>query len=155
MRRLTVGVTSLLFLAWGTAHAAGLDADAAHAGFIEAFNTRDWSALREVLADDAVFHRANAEEVFVGADQVLDIFKGTIGAPDQWNVKFARLDSNSQFTGKDGRAVERGEFAITAGAADASCYRGSYMMTWAPQGDEWKLQTLAWQDVETDLANCT
>jgi hypothetical protein len=52
--------------------------------------------------------------------------------------------------------VERGDFAITAGADDGSCYAGSYMMTWAPQdgGDDWKLQILNWQDLETSLENC-
>ncbi len=51
--------------------------------------------------------------------------------------------------------VERGDFAITAGAADDSCYAGSYMMTWAPEpGDKWQLKVLAWQDLETDLATC-
>jgi len=28
-------------------------------------------------------------------------------------------------------------------------------MTWVPQSDgDWRLQMLAWQDVETDIANC-
>jgi hypothetical protein len=61
-----------------------------------------------------------------------------------------------QFTGNDGRVVERGDFAITAGADDSACYAGSYMMTWAPQdgGDDWKLQILSWQDLETGVENC-
>ncbi len=50
--------------------------------------------------------------------------------------------------------VERGDFAVTAGAADDSCYAGSYMMTWAPVDGDWGLQLLAWQDVEVDLAGC-
>ena len=55
----------------------------------------------------------------------------------------------------DGRVVERGDFAITAGANDDSCYAGSYMMTWVPQPDNsWKLQMPAWQDIETELENC-
>jgi hypothetical protein len=29
------------------------------------------------------------------------------------------------------------------------------MMTWAPQeGDDWQLQLLSWQDLETELENC-
>ena len=29
------------------------------------------------------------------------------------------------------------------------------MMTWAPQeGDDWQLQLLSWQDVETALEDC-
>ena len=74
----------------------------------------------------------------------------------RWNVKFARLDSTDQFTGNDGRVVERGDFAITAGADDGSCYAGSYMITWAPQdgGDDWRIQILTWQDLETSLENC-
>lgn len=126
-----------------------------HAEFMDDFNNRNWTALRNVLADDIVFHRANGKEVFIGRDAVIDRFSGTIGAPDQWNVKFAILDSDSQFEGKDGRVVERGDFAVTAGEDGASCYRGSYMMTWAKTADgSWKLQMLAWQDVETDLASC-
>lgn len=51
--------------------------------------------------------------------------------------------------------VERGDFAVTAGADNGSCYAGSYMMTWAPaDGGEWGLQLLAWQDVEVDIAGC-
>jgi ketosteroid isomerase-like protein len=100
MRRLvTIGVASVLSLT-GSAAAAELDANAAHARFIDAFNARDWNALREVVADDVVFHRANAEEVFVGADAVIGVFEKTIGADDQWNVKFARLASDSQLTGR-------------------------------------------------------
>ena len=70
-------------------------------------------------------------------------------------VKFATLDLTNQFIGKDGRTVERGDFAITAGSNDETCYRGSYMMTWLPQTDQtWKLPMLAWQDVETAISNC-
>ena len=139
----------------GAVSAAELDVDAAHARFTEAFNSRDWAALRGQLADDIVFHRASGDEVFIGPDAVMGRFQNTIGAPDQWNVKFAILDSSSHFVGKDGRVVERGDFAVTAGGDDGSCYRGSYMMTWAPQADDsWRLQLLAWQDVETDLSNC-
>jgi hypothetical protein len=56
--------------------------------------------------------------------------------------------------GNDGRVVERGDFAITAGADDSACYAGSYLATWAPDGDAWHLQMLTWQDLETGLANC-
>ncbi len=91
-----------------------------------------------------MFHRANAAEVYSGPDAIVDHFKQTIGG--EWNVKFARLDSTDQFTGSDGRVVERGDFAVTAGPDDGTCYAGSYMMTWAPQdgGDDWKLQILSW-----------
>src|SRR5690606_7206435 len=102
--------------------------------------------------EDAVFHRANATEVYSGPDAILGHFEETIGG--EWNVKFAKLDSQSALTGKDGRVVERGDFAVTAGADDSACYAGSYMMTWAPDSDDWRLQLLAWQDVETDLENC-
>jgi hypothetical protein len=87
-----------------------------------------------------------------GPDAIAAHFQQPIGG--EWNVKFARLDSEEQFTGKDGRVVERGDFAITAGVDDSACYAGSYLATWAPDGDAWRLQMLTWQDLETDLANC-
>ncbi len=133
----------------GSATAADFDANAAHQPFTEAFNSRNWDALKGSLAKDVAFHRANAEEAYFGPDAVMDIFKGTIGSQEEngWNVKFAKLDSSDSITGKDGRVVERGDFAITAGPNDDSCYVGSYMMTWKPEGDAWKLQSFAWQDV--------
>jgi hypothetical protein len=60
----------------------------------------------------------------------------------------------SRLTSGARSAVERGDFAITAGADDGSCYAGSYLATWTPDGDAWRLQILTWQDLETDLANC-
>ena len=137
------------------AYAGDFDATASHNAFIDAFNSRDWDAVKAVLTDDSVFHRANGDQVFVGPDAIVERFSSTIGAEDQWNVKFAKLDSSSQLAGKDGRLVERGDFAVTAGADDGSCYAGSYMMTWAPaDGGDWGLQLLAWQDVEVDIADC-
>ena len=136
----------------GTVAAADFDAEAAHAKFIQAFNNRQWDEVKALLADDSVFHRANATEVYSGPDAIVGHFEQPIGG--EWNVKFAKLDTEAQLTGNDGRVVERGDFAITAGADDSACYAGSYMMTWAPDGDAWRLQLLAWQDVETDLANC-
>jgi hypothetical protein len=99
-----------------------------------------------------VFHRANAGEVQSGPDAIVAHFEQLIGG--EWNVKFARLDSQDQLVGNDGRVVERGDFAITAGADDSACYAGSYLATWAPDGDAWRLQMLTWQDLETGLANC-
>jgi ketosteroid isomerase-like protein len=113
----------------GTAAAADFDPKAAHAGFIDAFNNRDWVAVKAQLADDAVFHRANAGEVQSGPDAIVAHFEQPIGG--EWNVKFTRLDSEEQFAGNDGRVVERGDFAITAGADDSACYAGSYLATWA------------------------
>jgi ketosteroid isomerase-like protein len=133
--------------------AADFDADPLHDKLIDAFNNRQWEDVKSLLAEDSVFHRGNAGEVYAGPDAIADHFEQTIGG--EWNVKFVELDSESAFTGKDGRAVERGDFAITAGADDSSCYRGSYMMTWAPQeGDDWQLQLLSCQDLETELENC-
>lgn len=154
LKLLAAGLFGMLGLGSHAALAAEFDVGAAHTAFIEAFNSRNWDALRGALADDVAFHRANAPETYAGPDKVVEIFSGTIGANDQWNVKFAKLDSDSKFVGKDGRVVERGDFAITAGEGDASCYAGSYMMTWLPVGDAWKLQSLAWQDVETDITTC-
>lgn len=154
MFRHSVMVLTLLVDFGGSAAAADFDADAHHAKFIDAFNNRQWEDVKSLLAEDSVFHRGNATEVYSGPDAIVDHFEQPIGG--EWNVKFARLDSTDQFTGDDGRVVERGDFAITAGADDGSCYAGSYMMTWAPQdgGDDWKLQILTWQDLETSLENC-
>lgn len=132
--------------------AADFDPEAAHSQLIEAFNNRQWDQVKGLLAEDAVFHRANAGEVQSGPDAIVGHFEQPIGG--EWNVKFARLDSEDQFTGNDGRVVERGDFAITAGADDSACYAGSYLATWAPDDDAWRLQVLTWQDLETDLANC-
>ena len=154
---LSVGALSAVVVAAGPGpvSAADFDAGAVHETFMTAFNNRQWDDVRSLLAEDSTFHRANAEEVYVGPDAIVGRFEDTVGAPDQWNVKFVRLDSSDQVTGNDGRVVERGDFAITAGADDDSCYVGSYMMTWVPQGDDsWQLQALAWQDVEMDLENC-
>ena len=138
----------------GGAHAAS-DPSQAHQTFMQAFNERNWEEVRSLLGEDSVFHRANAEDVYVGPDAIVGRFEDTIGASDQWNVKFVRLDTSEQVSGSDGRVVERGDFAITAGAEDEACYVGSYMMTWAPaDGNGWQLQALGWQDVETDAANC-
>jgi len=149
------GVAGLMAMAGtGLALAADLDVGAQHGKLIEAFNGRQWQDVKALLAPGIVFHRGNGEEAFVGPDAVVGRFESTIGSPDAWNVKFARLDSDSQFTGSKGDVVERGDFAITAGGDDSACYAGSYMMTWSPDGDDWKLALLSWQDVETDLANC-
>jgi hypothetical protein len=135
------------------AAAADFNADPLHDKLIDAFNNRQWEDVTSLLAEDSVFHRANAEEVYTGPDEIAGHFEQTIGG--EWNVKFVELDSESAFTGKDGRVVERGDFAITAGADDSSCYRGSYIATWAPQGnDDWQLQVFSWQDLETELENC-
>lgn len=125
----------------------------AHDAFREAFNARDWDKVRTQLADDVVFQRATSTDIHSGPDAVL----GNLQAPlaDEWNVKFAKLETENHLVGKDGRVVERGDFAITAGAADDSCYAGSYMMTWVPKGDDgWALQVLNWQDVEADMSSC-
>jgi hypothetical protein len=136
----------------GPARAADFDPAAAHARFIDAFNARQWAEVKALLADDSVFHRANAAQVYSGPDAIVGTFDQPLAG--KYNVKFAHLDSSDQFTGNDGRVVERGKFAVTAGAGDDSCYAGSYMMTWAPSGDAWKLQLIAWQDLETELATC-
>lgn len=137
------------------ASAADFEAKVAHGPFIDAFNNRQWDDVKSVLTDDSVFHRATGEEVFIGPDAIVERFSSTIGAPDQWNVKFVRLDSTSHMAGTDGRVVERGDFAVTAGEDDAACYAGSYMMTWVPEDSgEWRLQVFGWQDVETDISTC-
>ena len=137
-----------------TVKAANIDISGLHASFTNSFNERDWSGLKVQLADDIVFHRASGTDVFIGSDAVIARFKDTIGAPKKWNVKFSVLNSTSSFTGTEGGVVERGDFAVTAGGDNSSCYRGSYMMTWAEVAGSWKLKLLAWQDVQTALANC-
>ena len=127
---------------------------AAHGKFISAFNQRDWSAVAAMMSDDSVFHRATGNEVFIGPKAIVERFSSTIGAEDQWNVKFAKLDTTESLTGKDGRVVERGDFAVTAGDDSSACYAGSFMMTWKINEDTAKLQTLAWQDVEVDISMC-
>ncbi|HEX6144229.1 MAG TPA: nuclear transport factor 2 family protein [Geminicoccaceae bacterium] len=154
MLRPVLGGFAIVLVCGTTAWAAEFDAKAAHQPFMEAFNARDWEGVKSSLAQDAVFHRANAEEVYVGPDAIVGRFSDTIGNPDQWNVKFASLESEDQITGEDGRVVERGDFAITAGGDDGECYAGSYMATWAPSADEWKLQVFAWQDVKVDMSEC-
>lgn len=134
--------------------AADADPSAAHQKFMESFNSRQWDAVASILAADSVFHRANADQVYVGPEAIVGRFEDTIGAPDQWNVKFVRLDTSDQVSGNDGRVVERGDFVITAGADDGACYVGSFMMTWVPEADDWRLQVFGWQDVEVDLENC-
>jgi len=154
-RTLASAGAAWLLIAAGAAQGADLDIDAHHGKFIDAFNGRQWQDLKALLAPDIVFHRASGEEVFIGPDAVIGRFESTIGSPDAWNVKFARLDSDGQLTGLNGGVVERGAFAVTAGADDSSCYAGSYMMTWSPQDDDsWRLQLLAWQDLEADMAEC-
>lgn len=147
---------TLTFLAGfsSAAVAADFDAGALHEEFMGAFNDRQWEQVKSMLAEDSVFHRANAAEVYSGPDAIVDHFEQPIGG--EWNVKFVRLESEDQVTGTDGRVVERGDFAITAGADDSACYAGSYMMTWAPQdgGDDWRLQVFSWQDVETGPEGC-
>ena len=141
------------FLAVGLAGvASSAEFEAAHDAFRHAFNERDWATLKSVLAEDVVFHRAAAPEVHVGRDAVIGHLQAPIAG--EWNVKFTKLDTSEHFTGKEGRVVERGDFAITAGATSDSCYRGSYLMTWASGPEGWKLQVLTWQDLETDVANC-
>lgn len=153
-KHLTVALLVATSLTAG-ASAADFDAKIVHGPFIDAFNNRDWDAIKSALTDDSVFHRAVGDEVFIGPDKIIDRFSSTIGAPDQWNVKFVRLASTSHIAGNDGRVVERGDFAVTAGADDSTCYAGSYMMTWVPKDSgDWGLQVFGWQDVETDLSTC-
>lgn len=155
MRRL-IGIFGAFcaMVSGGGAVNADLDVKAADQAFVAAFNERDWDALRAHLADDVVFHRANADSVQVGEDAVIEHFSSLIGNPEQWNVKFTMLDTSDTFEGVDGRVVERGDFAVTAGADDGACYRGSYLATWAPAPDGAQLQMLAWQDVEAALDQC-
>lgn len=155
MSRLHAAVIILVVGTAASVHAEEFDANSHHQAFIEAFNSRDWDGVKSVLTDDSVFHRATGEEVFIGPDAIVGRFSETIGAADQWNVKFARLDSSSQLAGKDGRVVERGDFAVTSGADDSGCYAGSYMATWMPKDSgDWGLQVFSWQDVEADPSTC-
>ena len=64
-----------------TAHAGDFDAAKSHDTFMDAFNSRDWDAVKSVLTEDSVFHRASGEEAFVGRDAIVERFSSTIGAP--------------------------------------------------------------------------
>lgn len=153
MRKIGLFVVTLALTS--TAHAGDFDAASAHGTFVDAFNTRDWDGVKTVFTEDAVFHRASGDTAFMGPDAIVERFSTTIGNEAEWNVKFTKLDSTSSLAGKDGSVVERGDFAITAGADDSGCYAGSYMMTWKPTEDgAWGLQHLAWQDVEAEPATC-
>src|SRR5688572_30788219 len=106
------GLSAACWLAFaGAAGAADFKAQAAHKGLIDGFNGRDWAAVKAILAPDVVFHRANAKDVFMGPDAVVGALREPIA--DKWNVKFVTLNSTNQVAGKDGRVVERGDFAIT------------------------------------------
>ncbi len=151
MFRTLVGISLAASLA-AVAAAKDFGPASAHSEFRDAFNARDWDTVRTLLADDAVFQRATSAEVHSGPDAVIGSLRDPLA--DQWNVKFAKLSPQAHLVGKDGRVVERGDLALTAGAADDSCYAGSYMMTWVPKADGWALQVLNWQDVETEMSNC-
>lgn len=153
MRKIGLFVAALAF--GSAAHAGDFDAASAHGPFLDAFNARNWDAVKAVFTDDAVFHRASGDTAFMGPDAIVERFSSTIGNAGEWNVKFAKLDSPSSLAGADGRVVERGDFAVTAGADDSGCYAGSYMMTWKPTDNgAWGLQHFAWQDVEAEAATC-
>ena len=107
-------VVALTLVVGGSVAAAEFDAGQLHEEFMDAFNNRQWEEVKSILAEDAVFHRANAAEVYSGPEAIAGHFEQPIGG--EWNVKFVRLDSEDQLTGNDGRVVERGDFAITAGA---------------------------------------
>ena len=154
-RLMSAAAVAVLFAANAGMAAAKFAAKAEHAKFVDAFNSRQWNEVKSMLAPDSVFHRADADTVYLGRDAVLDRFQKTIGARDQWNVKFVHLDPRDQFTGKDGRVVNRGVFTVTAGTDDGSCHAGSFLSTWKPEaGSDWQLPWLAWEDVETDLKTC-
>ena len=151
----TSAVVVLMTSSSGWAAIANFDAKAEHARFVDAFNSRNWAEVKSILADDSVFHRADGDQVYIGPAAILARFEKTIGAPDQWNVKFVHLDPMDQHTGKDGRVVTRGDFAVTAGPDGGSCYAGSYLSTWKPQdGGGWQLQWLAWEDLESAMSAC-
>ena len=153
MKKLSLFVAA--FALTGSVQAADFDAATAHGAFVDAFNARDWDAVKAVFTEDSVFHRASGDTAFMGPDAIVERFSSTIGNEGEWNVKFAKLDSTSSLTGVDGSVVERGDFAVTAGADDSGCYAGSYMMTWkATESGDWGLQHFAWQDVEADAATC-
>lgn len=150
----TIAAVPLIACLGVAASAADFDAGAAHNAFMDAFNNRQWDDVKSIFTEDSVFHRASGDTAFMGPDAIVERFSSEIGADEKWNVKFTHLDSTDQLVGKDGRVVERGLFAVTAGEGDAACYAGSYMMTWAPKDDAWGLQHFAWQDVEADPATC-
>lgn len=73
---------TLTFLAGfsSAAVAADFDAGALHEEFMGAFNDRQWEQVKSMLAEDSVFHRANAAEVYSGPDAIVDHFEHQSGA---------------------------------------------------------------------------
>lgn len=65
-------VLASIFAAGLMGGAVSAEVAAAHDAFRNAFAERDWEALRSVLAEDVVFHRAAAPDVFVGQDAVIE-----------------------------------------------------------------------------------
>lgn len=119
--------------------------------FINAFNDRNWEAVKDMFADEALFHRGNGDTLYKGKGDVADRLKDPIG--DQWNVRFTRLE-NTQFTAgnaNDPRTVDTGHFAITAGDDSSACYAGTYQLTW---NNDAKILYLGWQDVESEMNAC-
>ena len=51
---------------------------------MDAFNNRQWDEVKAQLAEDAVFHRANAAEVYSGPDAIVGHFEQS-GQAD-WRV---------------------------------------------------------------------
>jgi hypothetical protein len=125
--------------------------DQARTQFVSAFNDRNWEAAAGLIADDAVFHRMNADTLQSGSEQIMSLFKDTIGG--EWNVKFAHLDNMDWMagTGDNTNTVDAGHFAVTAGADSDSCYAGFYLIPW---NKDMNVPVVTWQDAQVDLGTC-
>jgi ketosteroid isomerase-like protein len=44
-----------------------------------AFNSRDWDAIKSVLMEDPVLHRAKGDQVFLGPDAIVERFSTMAG----------------------------------------------------------------------------
>lgn len=149
-------MTALLIMCAGIFSGNAIAADTAQLDqtrtqFTTAFNERNWDATASFFADDAVFHRMNADTIYSGPEKIVGRFKDTIAG--EWNVKFTRLSNAGWMagTGDNTNTVDSGQFAVTAGADSDSCYAGFYTMTW---NKDMKIQVFTWQDVQVDLGTC-
>ena len=101
----------------------------------DAFNNRQWSEVKALLANGS-----DSSIVPMLLRSIADRMRSSARSSSRWRTSSTSsspsLTPLIKVTGKDGRVVERGAFAVTAGASDDSCYAGSYMMTWVPQAGD-------------------
>src|ERR671911_2517624 len=98
MFRNSVMALALIVSVGGSAAAADFDAEAQHARFMDAFNNRQWEEVKSLLAEDSVFHRANATEVYSGPDAIVDHFEQPIGGSGTSSSRVSTRPTSSPAT---------------------------------------------------------